>query len=390
MKICYIIGRFPPVYGGATNVEILKSKYLIEKGHDIYFITPRFDKEHPKFEVFEGINVIRVYPALKGPVSELLYVLNAFLQLIFLRIKPDLLVDVIPFGNSMLITRLFSIILRLPIVARLTQSGSNEPLSALKGKFSFIKKRLFSTYKKIIAISPDLYKNCLQAGISKDRVKLIPNCVDTERFLPLEEDEKIELRNKLFPGLMGGIVTVVGAVSERKRAHLAVEVWRVLKSKYDRPVTLVFVGPVESSGHPFDVDYVDQLKQTINNYRLSDSIIFTGLKENVQAYFQVSDILLFLSKREGLPGVVLQSMSSGIPIITTKMENITEFILTNGHEGIISSDEPKEIADHIITLLSNAELRQAMGIKGRQNALNRFSIPEVSRKIEHLYFHVSS
>lgn len=385
MKIAYLIGRFPPVYGGGGNIEITRNKELIRRGHKVYFITPRYERNHPAFEVYEGINVIRVFPALHGPISEMVYVFISFLQIIKLNIKPDLLIDAIPYGNSMLLTYFFSKILNVPVIARLTQSGANEPLNAKEGKFGFFRNKLFSTYDHTIAISPDLFEICIKSGIPENRISLIPDCVDTELFSPISEIEKNRLRNELFPGVEGKIVTVIGNVSKRKRPHLAIEAWKILKSTFSEPVNLVFVGPIKSSGHPFDEIYVEQLREEIQLYNLGNSVIFTGFRRNVHEYFQVSDITLFVSEREGLPGVVLQSMSAEIPVVTTNIENITEYMLTNGKEGFITSDDPREISERIMILLSDSKLRDSMGKNGRKNVLNRFGVINNTNQIEELF-----
>lgn len=388
MNIVYLIGRFPPVYGGGGNVEIFRSKELVKRGHTVHFITPRYERSHPAFEVYEGIKVIRVFPPLRGPISELVYVLNFFIKVIGMDVKPDLIIDAIPYGNSMILTRLFSRLLKIPVIARLTQTGANEPLATKKGKFGFVRRKLYSTYDNTIAISPDLFENCKQAGIPLNRVTLIPICVDTDLFCPINHSDKSKLRSQLFPDVQGKIITIVGNVSSRKRSHLAIEAWKILKSAYDDYATLVFVGPIKSTGHPFDEVYVEKLREKIRQYGLENSVIFTGFQKNVHEYFQVSDITLFVSEREGLPGVVLQSMSTEIPIITTNIENVTCYMLTDGIEGFITSDDPREISEKMMILLSDSKLRDSMGKNGRKNVLKRFSIIENTNQIEELFRNV--
>jgi glycosyltransferase involved in cell wall biosynthesis len=390
MIIVYLIGRFPPVYGGQTSVEIDINRELAKRGHTIYFITPKYDKTHAEYENYEGINVIRVNPPLKSSLSELNYVLNAFIKIRILKITPDIIIDLIPFGNSMVITRYFSKLWNVPIVCKPSQAGANEPLAAGKGKFGFILKKLFGTYSKFIAISPILLENFRRAGIPDNKIEFISNCVDTDLFAPVAKSVKYKLRQKLFSTLKGKIVIVVGNVSKRKRSHLAIEAWKIFKTNFLEPATLVFVGPVKSTGHPFDEKYVDELKSKIQQYGLADSVIFTDFQKNVHEYFQTSDISLFVSEREGLGMVVLESMSTEIPIVTVAIDKITDYILTNGKEGFITTDDPHEISERMITLLSNSEIGKVMGKNGRRTVLVRFSVNEVADLIENLYRNVIS
>lgn len=385
MKIAVIIGRFPPVYGGQTPVEININRELAKRGHTIYFLTPKFNQIHAEHENYEGINVVRVNPPLRGPLSELLFVLNAFAKIRKLRIAPDIILDLIPFGNSMLITRIYSNLLNIPVVCKLTQVGTNEPFAAGNGKFGFLRKKLFHTYDKVISISPILLENCQRAGIPENRIELISNCVNTDIFVPVIKNVKNSLRRKLFPGLKGKIVIVVGTVSKRKRPHLAIEAWKILKTKHTEPATLVFVGPIKSTGHPFDEKYVDQLKEKIKQFNLEDSVIFTGVQNKIYEYYQASDITLFVSEREGLGMVVLEAMSAEIPVVTVNIKRITEYLITSGKEGFITSDNPSEISKKMLTLLSNSEIRELMGKNGRKNVLTRFSVNEITDKIENLY-----
>jgi glycosyltransferase involved in cell wall biosynthesis len=390
MRIAEIIGRYPPVYGGQTPVEIEINRQLAKRGHLIYFLTPRYDKIHAEYEYYEGINVVRVSPPLKGPLSELIYILNAFTKIRKLKIAPDIIVDLIPFGNSMLITRFFSKFWNIPVIGKLSQAGTNEPLASGNGSFGFLRKQLYDTYSKIIAIAPILVENCKLAGIVEDRVKLISNCLNTDLFVPVVDNVRQELKQRLFPGVKGKIVTVVGSVSKRKRPHLAIEAWKILKTKYVESATLVFIGPVTSSGQPFDGQYVDQLNKKICQYGLEDSVIFTGFQKNVHEYFQVSDIALFVSEREGLGMVVLEAMSSETPVVTVNLEKITEYILTDEKEGFVTSDDPFEISDRILILLSNPEIGKSMGKFGRMKVLDKFSVNKITDEIENLYHNAIS
>ena len=388
MIIVYLIGRFPPVYGGGGNVEIARNIELLNRGHKIYFMTPRYDKSHLSYENYMGIHVYRVYPALEGALSSIFYVLNSFIKILRFGIHPDLIIDVIPYSNPLPFIRLFSKLLHAPVIGRTTQTGANEPLASQGGKFGFFRKLFFDTYEHTIAISPDLVTHCMSGGIPENRVTLIPDCVDTDYFSPIDEADKEKLRNKLFPKLEGEIVSIVGNVSQRKRSHLAIEAWKALQSKYTKPVTLIFIGPIKSSGHPFDEDYVHYIRSKIIEYDLEDSVLFTGFQKNINEYFKISDITLFVSEREGLPGVVLQSLSTGVPIVTTNIEKVTEYMLTDNVEGFITSDEPAEIADRMIDLLSDQELRKKMGLKGRKNVINRFGIKKNTDAIEELFNNV--
>ena len=385
MNIAVLIGRFPPVFGGQTPVEIEIHSELVNRGHNVSFLTPKYSDDLKDYELFKGINVYRIRPGMKGPLSELRYVFNSLYHLFKLELNPDVLIDCLPFGNSMLITYIASKIFKIPVISKMSQVGTNEPLSAKSGKLGFLRKSLFLFYEHNIAISPSLVENCNKGGVPIEKITLVSNCLDTNRFSNMKDSKKISLRKNLMDGFDGRIVIVVGNVSKRKRVHLAIESWNILKNKFSDPCKIVFIGPIESTGHEFDALYVKNIRKLVNQYKLNDSVIFTGNKKNIEQYYNIADVLLFVSEREGLGMVVLEAMSCEVPVVTVNIEKITDYILTNNLEGLIVKDKAKEIATSLINILSDQKLSEKMGKRGRKTVVEKFGVNIIVDQIEILY-----
>jgi glycosyltransferase involved in cell wall biosynthesis len=64
-------------------------------------------------------------------------------------------------------------------------------------------------------------------------------------------------------------------------------------------------------------------------------------------------------------------------------------MLTDGIEGFITSDDPEEVAERTIALLSNPDLRLSMGKNARQNVLERFGIERNTDVVEQLFLSVA-
>jgi glycosyltransferase involved in cell wall biosynthesis len=77
--------------------------------------------------------------------------------------------------------------------------------------------------------------------------------------------------------------------------------------------------------------------------------------------------------QEGIPRIIIEALACGRPVITTNVAGCNE-IITNGVNGIIIPiNDPVSLAEAIIKLVNNPELREIMGKKGREIFLKKYS-----------------
>jgi glycosyltransferase involved in cell wall biosynthesis len=382
MRIVVIIGRYPPVFGGATPTLKTLFSEMVNRGHEVVFLTPMYSPGHPKYEFYNNIKVVRIPPALIGSFAQLRFVCKALYYMEKEKLNPQVIVDTIPYGISMPLLQGYAKYKKIPLVARLSQVGTDEPLAALKGKARLIKSHFIHGYDFTICISTALAKRCAQAGIKNNKYAKVHNCVDNEVFSPLHSNaEKKHLHQRILPEVKGPIVIVPGSVSPRKRSHLALAAWKIIKQEYCLDGTLVFVGPLKSSGQDFDSDYVTNILEKARSHDLLNSVIFTGQKENIDEYYKISDLLLFVSNREGLPNVLLEGMSCGLPIVCTRIQDITDDILQDGVEGFYANDDPRDIAEKIFPVLTDPNLRSKMSALCVKRS-KAFIVGDVAEKME--------
>jgi len=386
MKIAVIIGRYPPVFGGATPTLITLFSEIVKRGHDVIFLTPMYSSDHSKYDTHNGIKVIRIPPGLNNGLSELRFGFRTILYLIKFKLNPDIIIDSIPYAMSMPIFQSFAKFNKIPLVARLTQIGSNEPLAAKRGKTGIIKSFFINNYDFTVCISTALEKQCRLAGLNSNKYSKIYNCVDTKKFSPFEsKDEANKKKMDLLPEGSRPIVIVPGSVIPRKRSHLALAAWKIIKKKYKLDGVLVFAGPLKSYGQQFNNDYVSNILNNVQKYGLQNSVIFTDHKENIDEYYKISDLVLFVSEREGLPNVLLECMSCGLPIVCTKIDNITSDLIQDGTEGLYATDDPNDIAKKLSILMKDDKLRLKMGTLCKDRINKKFNVNRITNKIEALF-----
>ena len=100
---------------------------------------------------------------------------------------------------------------------------------------------------------------------------------------------------------------------------------------------------------------------------------------------QTSDCLVLPSYAEGLPMVVLEAMAYGLPVIATRVGAIPE-VLTDGQEGfLIEPADVKALADRMLRVAGDPELRRRMGLDARRVAEARFSLDAMVDRIMDIY-----
>jgi glycosyltransferase involved in cell wall biosynthesis len=106
-----------------------------------------------------------------------------------------------------------------------------------------------------------------------------------------------------------------------------------------------------------------------------DQLIFAGHTSNMAAAYQSGDITVLSSISEAFPYSVVEAMMTGKPVIATDVGGVHEAL---GDTGIlVQPRDPRAMADSMLKLLRNRELRDELGREARQRALNYFTMDRV-------------
>jgi glycosyltransferase involved in cell wall biosynthesis len=132
---------------------------------------------------------------------------------------------------------------------------------------------------------------------------------------------------------------------------------------------------------------VDKLKALAKNLGISNSIEFFGQvpREKMPEIISKSLISIVPLKQNygldyAIPIKLLESMACGTPFVGTKMKEM-EKIAKESKAGIVVNNNPKEIANVIIKLLKNSNLRKKMGENGRKYIVNNFVLEKNVKKL---------
>jgi glycosyltransferase involved in cell wall biosynthesis len=196
-------------------------------------------------------------------------------------------------------------------------------------------------------------------------VSIIPNGVDLKRFQPVKDQaEKQRLRRGLGLEPDWDVILAIGPIIPRKGTDALVEAFALLCHAHPR-ARLVLVGPRHDLARENLQEFQGQLQAVLAGAGAQDRVIFTGPVENVQAYLQAADLLVFPSRREGMPNVVPEAMASGLPVILTPFIGLPAEFGAPGTHYLLSDWEPARLAQDIQRLLTGAALRHGLGQAAR-------------------------
>ena len=179
-------------------------------------------------------------------------------------------------------------------------------------------------------------------------IDVIPNGVELDRFFPAETAEKSEVLRLL----------TVGRLSVTKRIEMLIDTVEILhRTAIKLHLTIVGGGKMEQ-----------QFRNIVTERELNGVIEITGRmdSENMPEVYRRNDIFISASMQEGMSNAMLEAMSSGLPIVTTRCEGLAELIDGNGL--IVELDNIEEIAKAVKRLADDPELYKQMSTAARKQA----------------------
>ncbi len=224
---------------------------------------------------------------------------------------------------------------------------------------------------KILAISYQTKNDLVDLlGIDPEKIDVIHQSCNNLFYEKVEESRKETIRLKF--NLPNKFILCVGTIEQRKN-QLAI-LKGIVQENLDIPVVLL--------GKP--TDYMKQLDEFIEKSNLRKQLIFlhkTSLAE-LQAIYQMAELMVYPSFYEGFGLPVLEAQASGCPVITSNISSMPEA----GGDGAIyiNPGSSREIGLAIRNALTNHNLKKELIRKGMANAL-LFNDQSIADKLMRMY-----
>ncbi|MFW5879380.1 MAG: glycosyltransferase family 4 protein, partial [bacterium] len=266
----------------------------------------------------------------------------------------------------------------------------NEPPVLQKGASLYknlvtkLEKAIYTRADFFIPISPALSDQLLSIGIKPDKIEVVSNPVDSNKFSPPDDNGKQRLKKKLELIEKYSVFLFVGAIIRRKGVHLFPKMFRHVFSAFPNSM-FVFAGEDNFTCEQ------KKNKDTLLSAANSSQIRFVGNVDNVNEFMKVADFFIFPTLRESLGNVVLEAMATGVPVLMNELPGISDFMIESGKNGfIIPDNNPHAYYDIICKLVEHPELYKNISRNAVITAKTRFSIENRNIKINRIYDKTSS
>ncbi len=216
-------------------------------------------------------------------------------------------------------------------------------------------------------------------GPVMERIRLVYNCIDTERFSPAADDTVRHEIGAAPDDLLIGIASRL-APDKGQESFLQAAARVAVQEPRTR---FVIVG--DDSVFSDNASYVSRLRQLAQVPELAGRVSFLGYRADMAVITRGLDMVVVASWHEPFGLVVIEAMACGKPVVATDAGGIPE-IITPGQDGLLFPPrDDVRLAEHLLRLIRDAELRRCLGAAARRTAEERFAVQTCVQEVAALY-----
>ena len=194
----------------------------------------------------------------------------------------------------------------------------------------------------LVAVSRGLIDRFVELGIAAERIRMLRNGVDLARFRPYEREVARRELGSTRPTLLA-----VGNLVALKRHSLMLE---TLARLPEVELIIVGEGPERAA-----------IERLARQLRIADRVRLLGRvpQDRLPAIYSAADLLLLVSRHEGWPNVLLESMACGTPVVVSDIGGIADIVAAVEAGRIVADVTPEGLAAAIREFLATPPLRSA-------------------------------
>lgn len=334
MKIVFFIGSMGR--GGAERVISILANHYAKKNWQVEIIL--LLDNLVKYELDDKIKIVDL--SLKGS-----YLKNLFYWIFYIRRyikekKPDRIVSFIGRINYLVLTA--SIGMKIPIIV----SERNDPKHDGRNKFLQFYGNICYRLAKAIVFQTNYEKLCFDK-VLYEKSFIIANPVEISCSPVKNFSDNLE-------------IVTAGRLRSQKNHEMLIKAFNIVNKKFPSLKLKIY-----GEGH-----LKNKLQSLIENYNLSDKIKLCGNVSDLHERISNSTIFILTSNYEGLSNSLIEAMMLGLPCITTDYSGANEIIKNNFNGIIVPKNDVLFLANQIIFLLENKNLRKKLSKNGLEIAKN--------------------
>jgi glycosyltransferase involved in cell wall biosynthesis len=378
VKICHVITRL--IVGGAQENTILTCRGLAERGHEVTLIAgPETGPEGSLWgETSAAGYQTMVLDDLRRAVRPVRDARAFFrLRAVFRQLRPDVVHT--HSSKAGILARHAAAAAGVPVIVHTIHgmSFNRTQFFPTRALYRGLERRAARVTTGFVAVADAMIEQSVAAGIApRDRFLLIRSGMETNRFA---RDARARVRVRAQWGV-GDEQIVVGTVARLFRNKGYEEILQAMPTAVAARPDLRFVW----IGHG---PHRGRYERRLLRLGLRDRVHFAGLVPpgQIPEVLNGVDILLHASRWEGLPRAVVQALLTEVPAVCFDNDGAPEVVL-NGQTGIlVPFGHAAGLAEAVVRLADDAELRRRLGRQGREHCLWEFDWRRMVHGIDALY-----
>lgn len=164
----------------------------------------------------------------------------------------------------------------------------------------------------------------------------------------------------------------VGNVNPEKGYEDLLDAARLLGMKSTRPFAVLVAGGTSNHEH------WQALETRLADLGLRDTVRFLGLREDVEALYSAADAFVLSSRKEGLPMVLLEAMSAGLPVIATAVGGVPSVVQPRENGLLVPAGDPTALTDAMAEMMQDAALRANLGPQAARHVETNHSVARMA------------
>ncbi len=390
MNVCFVTPEYFPISGGTGAYVYYLSHSLQKLGHNVHVVA-RDNQDSEK--VVNGINVHYIkgvgnaltrYWRFARSASKKIEELNNKIGFDVIHANLPLVPSfAIPKNASKaLVCAVHSTWKGEAIVTKRDNPKNLNPNEKSMLRFNYLlrsyEKKLMNRSDALIAVSKYTVDELTELyGIDEKKIHVIYNGVDVQKFKP--RPDRTELRREFGLENEKKIVLFVGRLYHRKGLEILLRSIPPLLQEFSDVKFVI-------SGTGFK-EKEESLRNLTKQLDIEDHVTFRGYvpDEKLPNLYSASDIFVLPAIYENFPFAILEAQATGLPVISTKVGGIPEFLVDNENGFLIDPGDSTQLTQRVLTLLQDPKLAKEMGNRGRKLIEEKFAWHLITSQVIDLY-----
>lgn len=338
MKILQVIPYF--CFGGAETMCENLTYGLIAMGHDVTVVS-LYDDQTPIARRMEaaGVKILYLDKKLGLDLS-----MVPKLMKIMRREKPDVV------HSHLNVIKYTVAAAKLSGIRRCIHTVHNVAHEEAEGR---VEKIISTIYFRLglatpVALSPEVRATIVSFyGLKEQKVPVIYNGVDLGKCCA-KEDYALAKPARLLH---------IGRFNVQKNHKGLLEAFAKI-AEICPHCTLQLIG---------DGELREETEKLAVSLGLDNKVAFLGNQTNIYSFLQEADIFLLPSIFEGMPMTIIEAMGTGLPIVASRVGGVPD-MLEDGTSGLLVPCEPDAVAQAVLQLLQQDDLRKKLGTNALENS----------------------